>query len=81
MWEGKSGRESGFEWYEKNTKNQFCMETLWFFARDGGGSDVFVHASAVAGEGFNRLADGVRVEFRVEQGSKGMAAADVRKLN
>jgi cold shock protein len=52
-----------------------------FIARDGGGSDVFVHYSAVGGDGFKSLAEGQRVEFSIEQGPKGMAAADVRKLS
>lgn len=52
-----------------------------FIARDGGGSDVFVHYSAVSGDGFKSLAEGQRVEFSIEQGPKGMAAVDVRKLS
>jgi CspA family cold shock protein len=51
-----------------------------FIARDGGGSDVFVHYSALVGDGFKGLAEGQRVEFKIEQGPKGMAAADVRKV-
>ena len=51
-----------------------------FIARDGGGSDVFVHYSAVGGDGFKSLAEGQRVEFQIEQGPKGMAAAEVRKV-
>ena len=50
-----------------------------FITRDSGG-DVFVHHSAIVGEGFRSLAEGERVEFTVEQGQKGPAAADVRKL-
>ncbi len=50
-----------------------------FIARDDGGSDVFVHYSAVSGNGFKSLAEGQRVEFSVEQGPKGLAAVDVRK--
>jgi CspA family cold shock protein len=51
-----------------------------FIARDAGGSDVFVHYSAIEGQGFRSLAEGQRVEFSVQQGQKGLNAADVRKL-
>jgi len=50
-----------------------------FIARDSG-EDVFVHYSAIIGGGFRSLAEGDRVEFRVEPGQKGPAAADVRKI-
>jgi len=48
-----------------------------FITRDSGG-DVFVHYSAIQGQGFRSLHEGQRVEFAVEQGSKGPAAANVR---
>ncbi len=44
------------------------------------GPDVFVHHSAIQSEGYKSLAEGDRVEFTVEQGPKGPAAANVRKL-
>lgn len=51
-----------------------------FIAQDGGGPDVFVHYSAVAGAGFRSLDEGNRVEFEVGQGQKGPQAQDVRVL-
>ena len=50
-----------------------------FIARDGG-EDVFVHYSAIEGQGFRNLEEGDRVEFSIEQGQKGPAAANVRRL-
>ena len=50
-----------------------------FIALDGG-QDVFVHHSAIVEAGFRSLTEGERVEFTVEQGQKGPAAANVRKL-
>jgi CspA family cold shock protein len=51
-----------------------------FIARDGGGSDVFVHYSALQSDGYRSLAEGQRVEFSITEGPKGPAAADVIKL-
>jgi CspA family cold shock protein len=47
-----------------------------FLAQEGG-PDVFVHYSAIQGEGFRNLVEGQRVEFSVEQGPKGPQAANV----
>ncbi len=41
------------------------------------GPDVFVHYSAIQGDGFRNLEEGQQVEFTVEKGAKGLQAADV----
>ena len=52
-----------------------------FIARDSGGSDVFVHYSAITSDGYRSLAENTRVEFSIEDGPKGPAAANVTKLD
>jgi cold shock protein len=48
-----------------------------FIAQENGGPDVFVHHSAIQGNGYKSLNDGDRVTFDIEQGQKGPAAANV----
>ena len=50
-----------------------------FIAQDGG-EDVFVHHTAIQTEGFRSLAEGERVEFDVQNGAKGLQAANVRRI-
>jgi len=50
-----------------------------FITRESG-PDVFVHHSAIQGNGFKTLTEGQRVEFEVEKGQKGLQAKEVRKL-
>ena len=49
------------------------------FISQEGGEEVFVHFSAIQGEGFKTLAEGERLEFEVTRGPKGLQAANVRK--
>ena len=48
-----------------------------FISQDDGGKDVFVHFSAIAGDGFKTLAEGQKVSFDVQDGPKGPQAANV----
>ena len=47
------------------------------FITQEGGPDVFVHHSAIKGNGFKSLREGDKVTFEIEQGKKGPAAANV----
>ena len=50
------------------------------FISQEGGEDVFVHFSAILGEGFRSLREGERVEFDVVEGPKGKQAANVVRI-
>jgi cold shock protein len=50
------------------------------FIEQEDGEDVFVHFSAVQGDGFKTLSEGDRVEFEIQQGPKGLQAANVVKV-
>jgi CspA family cold shock protein len=51
-----------------------------FIAREGG-EDVFVHFSAIQGDGFRNLMEGQKVEFAVEKGPKGWQATNVSMVS
>ncbi len=50
------------------------------FIASENGPDVFVHHTAIQGDGFKTLAEGDRVSFDTEQGDKGPKAVNVIKL-
>jgi CspA family cold shock protein len=49
-----------------------------FITPDDGSPDVFVHFSAIAGEGYKNLEEGQKVEYEVTQGQKGPQASSVK---
>ena len=51
-----------------------------FITPDDGTKDLFVHHSAITGQGFRSLAEGTKVSFDAEAGDKGPKAANVEKL-
>jgi CspA family cold shock protein len=51
-----------------------------FIQQETGGSDVFVHFSAIQADGFKTLAEGQDVEFEVQTGDKGLHATKVMKV-
>lgn len=50
------------------------------FIQQDDGSDVFVHYSSIANDGFKTLAEGQRVQFEIEEGGKGPKAVNVKKI-
>jgi len=52
-----------------------------FIEVEGGGKDVFVHHSAIQGEGFKSLREGDEVEFEVTKGPKGPQASNVKLVS
>jgi CspA family cold shock protein len=61
----------------QGTVKWFSNEKGFGFIEREGGDDVFVHFSAIAGEGYKSLTEGQKVEFEVVQGPKGAQAANV----
>jgi len=65
----------------------FVGTVKWFneakgygFIQQDNGTDVFVHYSAIQGDGYKTLTEGQRVEFDVVQGDKGLKASNVVKI-
>jgi CspA family cold shock protein len=64
----------------KGTVKWFNDQKGYGFITPENGKDVFVHHSAIQGEGYKSLAEGQQVEFNIEKGPKGEQATNVVKL-
>ena len=62
------------------TVKWFNAEKGYGFISQSDGADVFVHHSAIQMSGYRALQEGQQVEFEVQQGQKGLQAANVRPL-
>ena len=62
---------------EQGTVKWFNESKGYGFIQRSSGDDVFVHSSAIQGDGYRTLQDGAQVEFEVEQGPKGLQAVNV----
>ena len=63
------------------TVKWFSAEKGYGFISRSDGDDVFVHFSAIVGDGYRNLEEGQAVEFEVTKGPKGLQAADVRLVD
>ena len=64
----------------QGTVKWFNNKRGWGFMVKEDGEDIFVHYSAIKGEGFRSLDEGQRVQFEIENGDKGPAAANVEPV-
>ena len=65
---------------ERGTVKWFNATKGYGFIQRESGGDVFVHFSAIQGEGYRSLNEGEAVEFDVTEGPKGLQAANVTKV-
>ncbi|MCI3029466.1 MAG: cold-shock protein [Desemzia incerta] len=65
---------------EQGTVKWFNAEKGFGFIEREGADDVFVHFSAIQGDGFKTLEEGQSVSFDVEEGNRGPQAANVNKI-
>ena len=65
---------------EQGTVKWFNSAKGYGFIQRESGEDVFVHFSAIVGDGYRSLEEGVSVSFEVKTGPKGLQAADVERV-
>jgi CspA family cold shock protein len=65
----------------KGVVKWFSDQKGYGFIQQENGEDLFVHYSAIEGDGFRTLSEGEEVTFEVGEGRKGPAAQNVRKIN
>jgi CspA family cold shock protein len=65
---------------EQGTVKWFNSAKGYGFIQRSAGEDVFVHFSAIQGDGYRNLQEGATVEFEVVRGPKGLQAANVTPL-
>jgi cold shock protein len=76
------GQERRARYMPRGTVKWFNEEKGYgFITPDEGGDDLFVHYSAIVGEGFRTLEEGARVSYEATQGRKGMQAEQVTKAD
>lgn len=66
---------------EQGTVKWFNNDKGYGFIERDNGSDVFIHYSAIDGDGYRSVEDGQRVEFEVVDGPRGLQAQAVRKVD
>ena len=76
----QSYKEGGTRTMAKGTVKWFNNSKGYGFITPESGNDVFVHHSAIQGDGYKSLDEGQSVEFDIEQGPKGEQAVNVVKL-
>ena len=78
---GKGARKEGSKVAKEKGKVKWFNNAKGYgFIEREGGEDVFVHYSAITGDGYRTLQEGDEVEFEVVQSDKGLQAANVGKI-